>query len=120
MNKELEATLIHVLRMPEDWQKKAARAMLPTLYKWETRNSMPQLSDAEFDRQWRAVHDAKATWRTMRAFDRIKLLVQPMVVKTRQARRRAVAVAQTLAGRAFATRKRFQTRITTEDPREVC
>ena len=67
MNKDLEATLVHVLRMPEDWQRKAAKAMLPTLYKWETRTAMPQLSDEEFDRQWRAVHETRVMWRLYRS-----------------------------------------------------
>ena len=57
MNKDLEATLAHVLRMPEEWQRQAAKAMLPMLYKWETRRAMPQLSDEEFDCQWRALHE---------------------------------------------------------------
>ena len=56
MNKELEATLVHVLHMPDHWQKQAAKAMLPTVYKWQTRISLPHLSDEEFDQQWRAAH----------------------------------------------------------------
>lgn len=56
MNKELEETLIHVLRMPDHWQKQIAKAMLPAIYKWQTRISLPHLSDEEFDRQWRAAH----------------------------------------------------------------
>jgi hypothetical protein len=56
MNKELEATLVHVLRMPDHWQKQAAKALLPTVYKWQTRISLPHLSDEEFDQQWRATH----------------------------------------------------------------
>jgi hypothetical protein len=56
MNKELEATLVHVLRMPDHWQKQAAKAMLPTVYKWQTRISLPHLTDEEFDQQWRAAH----------------------------------------------------------------
>ena len=39
MNEDLEATLARVLRMPEDWQRQAAKAMLPTVYKWETRRA---------------------------------------------------------------------------------
>jgi hypothetical protein len=67
MNEDLEATLAHVSRMPQDWQRRAAKAMLPTLYKWETRRAMPQLSDEEFDRQWRAVHEPGLMWRLYRA-----------------------------------------------------
>ena len=67
MNEDLEATLAHVLRMPEDWQRQAAKAMLPTLYKWETRRAMPQLSDEEFDRQWRVVHEPGLVWRVNRS-----------------------------------------------------
>jgi hypothetical protein len=72
MNKELEATLVHVLRMPDHWQKQAAKAMLPTVYKWQTRISLPHLSDEEFDQQWRAAHRPGLLQRMVRAISSSK------------------------------------------------
>ena len=70
MNKELEATLEHVLRMPDHWQKQVARAMLPTIYKWETRISLPHLSDEEFEQKSRAAHRPRLLQRMVRAVNR--------------------------------------------------
>src|SRR5688572_121602 len=96
MNRELEATLAHVLRMPEPWQKQAARAMLPIIYKWETRISLPQLSDEDFERQWRAMHEPTLPRRILHIFWRGQKVQDTLSMVPRAVENLAAAVAGAL------------------------